>query len=627
MAGFYIEELVVSGKGNEPSIVKFSDGLNLIVGPSNTGKSHIIECIDYLFGFEPKKNKPFRFDPELGYDHFKLITQTPNGTVIFERYLGENIITLSGTDPNYDYRTYSINHRTKYNINSVWLQMIGINEPHKVLATKTGKTNELTWRSMLHMFFLKQELISRTSSVLLNPSLMPYMAETVAKAIVHFLMTGIDADDNIHFEDKKMNAAKRGAVIDYIKETVARFALRESELLKEYRSFEAANMLTSYTINDAQSEIDTINNEIDELQFKINSNIEQSRSLMSSIYASNGQLAECDTLVDSFTALRSQYLTDIERLTFVVDGKLAHSLVPKPEHCPFCDSEIQAADDLSYTNTAKGQLQHIRSHLAELEKAEKDLAKRRNSIANTIEELENKKRNIDNGLSLELKPRLYNLKEKLSTYHRIVELNKELEVVRNEEAVFNKELTETETETDPSQTKYDMNDYFDYELLHTFEEILRSILRDTHYEGAGSARLNMNTFDLEVGGRDKAVSNGGGYCGFLNTIVSLALVEFLDKHGEYSPGIFIADSPLTQLSESEYTQNNNTIKTGFFNHILSIYKNEESPSVQMIIIEHKEKLPNLESITKDAPNVNVIEFTGVKNHGRYGFLNDVFNYE
>lgn len=622
MSGFFIEKLVVSGKGKDPSTVEFSDGLNFIVGPSNTGKTMIFECIDYLFGFEPKKNKPFKFDPELGYDHFKLITRTPNGTVIFERYLGENRITLSGTDPNFEYRVYSLGHNAKYNINSVWLQMIGINESHKILASKSGKKNELTWRGMLHMFFTKQEYVSRTSSVLLNPSLMPNMAETSAKSIVLFLMTGVDADSNIIFEDKKISTAKRGAVIDYIKGTVARLAQRESELLKKYHSVEVMSILSNYSINDAQSEIDSINSEIDELQFRINRNIEQSKGLMNSIYTNNGRLSECDTLVDRFSALRSQYLSDIERLTFVVDGKLAHSSIPKPEHCPFCDSEIQSSDEPSYADAAKAELHHIRSHLLELEKAEKDLSRKRHTLINTIEELESRKRNIDRDLSLELKPRLEGLKERLGMYRYIVELNTELEVVRKEEIIFNQELTEKETEPEPTQIKYDINEYFDYDSLHAFEETLRSILEASHYEGSGSARINMNTFDMEVGGREKAVSNGGGYCGFLNSVVSLALVEYLEKYGEYSPGIFAADSPLTQLSESEFTSNNNTMKVGFINHLLSISNKGESPLVQIIIAEHKEKLP-----INDKSRANFIEFTGDKNHGRYGFLNDVFNYE
>ncbi|NLG86887.1 MAG: AAA family ATPase [Firmicutes bacterium] len=81
MAGLYIERLVVTGNGKKPSTIEFCDGLNFIVGPANTGKSYIMECIDYLFGFEPKKNKDFRFDPGLGYDKFNLFTRTPNGNL------------------------------------------------------------------------------------------------------------------------------------------------------------------------------------------------------------------------------------------------------------------------------------------------------------------------------------------------------------------------------------------------------------------------------------------------------------------------------------------------------------------------------------------------------------------
>jgi predicted nucleic acid-binding Zn-ribbon protein len=622
MAGFYIEKLVVSGKGKEPSTVEFSDGLNFIVGPSNTGKTMIFECLDYIFGFEPQKNKPFQFDPELGYNHFKLITRTPNGTVVFERYLGENKITLSGTDPNFEYRVYSLGHKAKYNISNVWLQMIGINESHKILASKSGRINELTWRGMLHMFFIKQQHVTRTSSVLLNPSLLPNMAETSAKAIVLFLMTGMDADSSIVFKDKRIITAKRGAVIDYIKSTVARLANRESELLKKYHSVEMMGLLSNYSINDAKSEIDTINTKIDELQYKINKNIDQSKALMNSIYTNNSRLSECDTLVDRFSALRSQYLSDIERLSFVVDGKIAHSSISKPDHCPFCDSEIQSSEDPSYADAAKAELQHIRSHLVELEKAEKDLDRKRYTIVSTIEELENRKSSIDRDLSLELKPQFEELKNRLNMYRYVVEINKELDVVRKEELVFNQELFEKETETEPTQIKYDMNEYFDYESLHTFEETLRSILEAIHYEGSGSARINMNTFDLEVGGREKAVSNGGGYCGLLNSVVSLALVEYLEKYGEYSPGIFAADSPLTQLSESEFTSSSNTMKVGFVNHLLSISNENESPFFQIIIAEHKEKLP-----IDDISQANIIEFTGVKNHGRYGFLNGVFNYE
>ncbi len=631
MAKFFIEKLVVSGSGKKTSMVDFSDGLNFIVGPSNTGKSYIVECIDYLFGLEPSKNKSFRFDPSLGYDTFKLYTRTPNGTVIFERKFGENKINLSGTDPNFEHGNYSLGHTAKRNISSVWLQMIGINEPHKILQSQAGKTQQLTWRSFLHMFFIKQDFVSRTQSVLYNPELNPNMTSTPSKASALFLMTGKDAAEYEANEDKKIRTAKRTAVIEYIKDTVGRYANRESELLDARSNFIAKTNLSGYQIDDLRAEVDGINSEIDDLQKQINSNIEQSRRLMHEIYANNGRLAECETIADTFTVLRSQYQSDIGRLTFVIDGNIAHTQLPKRERCPFCDGRINAKGNDSYIDAAYAELQHIRVHFTELEKAERDIANEKATIESTLKKLEERKRAVDSTVSSELTPRLTTFKEKLSLYRYITEINKELDVIRAEERTFNLELFEKETEEEPTEVKHDINKFFDAETVQTFQEKLIVVLEACHYDGASSARLNMETFDLEVGGRSKAISNGGGYCGFLNTVLALAFIEFLEGQGEYSPGLLIVDSPLTQLSESEYKTKQETLISGLLNYLVSIYTadstSNQTSAEQIIIIEHKDRLPILGDILGNTPHFKVIEFTQDKKHGRYGFLEGVYQYE
>ena len=60
MNRFYIEKLIVSGGWRKDTVIDFKPGLNFILGPSNTGKSLIMECLDYVFGFSPKKNRPIR---------------------------------------------------------------------------------------------------------------------------------------------------------------------------------------------------------------------------------------------------------------------------------------------------------------------------------------------------------------------------------------------------------------------------------------------------------------------------------------------------------------------------------------------------------------------------------------
>lgn len=69
MNRFYIEKLIVSGGGHKATVIDFRPGLNFILGPSNTGKSLVMDCLDYAFGFSPKKNRPSKIvDNNYGYE-------------------------------------------------------------------------------------------------------------------------------------------------------------------------------------------------------------------------------------------------------------------------------------------------------------------------------------------------------------------------------------------------------------------------------------------------------------------------------------------------------------------------------------------------------------------------------
>ncbi|WKY46020.1 hypothetical protein Q5O14_07965 [Eubacteriaceae bacterium ES2] len=64
----------------------------------------------------------------------------------------------------------------------------------------------------------------------------------------------------------------------------------------------------------------------------------------------------------------------------------------------------------------------------------------------------------------------------------------------------------------------------------------------------------MSNFDIEIDGFKKSVSMGGSFCRILNTITAFAMSEYLIECDRSAPGIFAADSPLTQLSEAEHIE-------------------------------------------------------------------------
>ena len=609
MNRFYIDKLTVSGGGHKTTVIDFKPGLNFILGPSNTGKSLMMDCLDYAFGFTPKKNRPSKIvDNNYGYERIAIHLITGNGTVILERKIGDTKIAVSGTDPTVDHGTYSVGHKAKKNINAVYLHLLGIDEVHSVRSAEKGaKTQDLTWRSMLHLFFIRQADVARESSALLAPG---SVGHTASAAVLLYLLTGQDANDLAADEDPKISEAKKKALIGYIQEKVDEFT-RRRETLEE--------TLSSSNITDPRSSVEQVRKEIAELQAQVDEATRESQQLMSQIYEWNGKLSESRTVGHNFAVLRQQYQSDIRRIGFIVDGASTVSPVRKKVKCPICGEETERVQDISFIDASAAELEKIKTHLAELSDAQRSVEHQQETIIATIRTLEEKKTVIDTLISEQLLPRLSLFEEELEQQLRLVRLTSELDIVRQNETQYRSELFNKETEETSEPSKHNIFEDYDYDIIHGFEEKLREILQASKIGGATSARLNMENFDIEISGFKKSVSMGGGFCGILNTITTLAMSGYLIALDRNAPGFYAVDSSLTQLSEAEHKEQSDTIKQNFIEYLIS-----HAHERQVIIVEQTKRMPFVPD-ESDEDGVHVIKFTRNKEEGRYGFLNEVYN--
>ncbi len=611
MNRFYIDKLTVSGGGHKTAIIDFKPGLNFILGPSNTGKSLVMDCLDYVFGLTPKKNRPSKIvDNNYGYERIALHLITGNGTVILERKIGDTKISVSGTDPTVDHGTYSVGHKAKKNINTVYLHLLGIDEVHSIRSSEKGaKTQDLTWRSMLHLFFMRQADVARESSALLAPG---SVGHTASAAVLLYLLTGQDANNLAADEDPKISEAKKKALISYIQEKVDEFTKRRETL-------EAA--LTSSDITDPRSSVEQVRKEIAELQAQVDAATQESQQLMSQVYEWNGKLSESRTVGHNFAVLRQQYQSDIRRIGFIVDGASTVSPTRKKVKCPICGEETEHVQDTSFIDASAAELEKIKRHLSELSDAQHGVEHQQETIIATIRTLEEKKKAIDTMISEQLQPRLSVFEEKLEQQLSLIRLTSELEIVRQNETQYRSELFSKETEEISEYSKHNIYEDYDYDIIHGFEEKLREILQASKIGGAASARLNMENFDIEIGGFKKSVSMGGGFCGILNTITTLAMSGYLIDLDRNAPGFYAVDSSLTQLSEAEHKERNDTIKQNFIEYLIS-----HAHERQVIIVEQTKRMPFVPD-ESDENGVHVIKFSRNKTEGRYGFLNEVYNPE
>ena len=605
MNNFYIEKLIISGAGKDPGVIYFHPGLNLIIGPSNSGKSLIIDSIDYMFGYEhkgKKRDKHYRLDgmkTRYGYDHITLHIRTQKGLLVMERSLHDSSILLTSTDPDFASGKYSANHTAKKNISSVLLQLIGVDEPVKILSSVKGKNQSLTWRSFHHMFLIRQSFIARETSPLINPTA-EQSTETSGPAALLYLINETDAS----FIENGVDAnkgIKKAAVIDYIEQKLNELEEEKKHLPTEQPEVQA---LLHHTALKAAT------------HFK--KSTDDSNELLKQIQLVEEQLSEQYVMHSQFEALRTQYQADLERMTFLVEGELHSKEFEAPQACPFCGHEIEQPEDPSYLESVRGNLEHIKHHLSELNKADQAVQAR-------IHDLSSQKKSLNERLTsiepFDSDAAGAEIVENLSQYATQLTAMRTISQIEAEQEAYRKDLMQRQLEKEETQLSYHIQDKYPAEVLTQLESQIINILKKIHFPDAGSAHLNVDTWDIDFGTINKASLNGGGYCGIVNSAFAVGLQEFLNKSGKHSPQMTIIDSALTALSEAESITDAESIKDAFIHYLM-----ETSASGQIIIAEHKDRMPHFIDELCDGFNdyqdntMQIIQFSHDLSKGRVGLF-------
>lgn len=591
---FYIEKIIVTGSGRTDSIIELSNGVNIIYGPSNTGKTYIVKCIDYMFGSEREP-----IDISTGYQYIKIIVRTQCGTITMSRKIGENKIEVSSNDNNVPSGKYATKaSRTNYDktINSVWLSLIGINDLHLVISNENYKKQILSWRTFSHMFMLTEtKIISEYSAILSGRD----TSNTAVIASLIFLLSGQDFAETETKDTKEIKEAKKNAVKAYINKELFRLSERNQELLAQLK--ENPNI-------DIAVEIEKIMAEISTNEKRINSSIEENQKILAQLYEKNENLSECYVLLNRYDELTTQYDADLKRLNFIVDGE-ANLNASFSTHCPFCDGEVVVKKNQNYIDAAKSDYKKIKLQAKDLESASKELRSEKLSLEQEIGTLMAKKKSIEELIEKELKPQVFNLKEKLSAYKDAIECQKEIDILKKLSEQKTADMIENDTDEE-SELKFKVKEHLDYSFINELSNGIKSFLENCNYDNLLSVIFDKADMDIVINGKKKS-SNGKGYNAYFNSVVAIVLSRYMESKAKYSPDFLVLDSPILSLKEKETKKPSETMRNTLFENIVDNQK-----GIQTIVIENE--IPEINY--KDA---NIIHFTKEKNNGRYGFLLDV----
>ena len=590
MSGFYISKITAFRNGHCESTIQLKDGLNIIYGPSNTGKSLILKYIDFIFGSEDT--------PESNIDVNKIIIEINSreeGTAELSRAFHEKRIYISySTIKNIENGEYKL--KGPGSINDVFLRLIGIDSKLKIFAKEDyTKQQGFTWRSIKDFFFTNESGIINEKPYFYADN---FTNTTYLLGCLQYLIRGSERNTPENFETPQEKQIKKTALTTYITQKIEELKNERVNLSSELQKLSGADVEQiikekSDLILEATEELGTILNG--------NLNIEDQRNQCQT------DINELELLLERLYELESQYLSDIERLKFIIDGEKIRKTLSQNTKCPYCESPIPPKQHKTYIIAETKELERLQIDLKELretiksnEEDKKDLISQFESLTNTY--------NKNTQRASEIQKRIQAISDFITEYDKISKLQLQIELIDANKEQLEEELKNIDSSNSPKVPPFDIKSEFENDFFKKIEEMMDDIIRKTDYENYSSIKIDRKNLDLLINDKPKK-NQGKGYRAFLNSLYAHSLTKFLAQEGKYSPGFLILDSPLMSLKERDENEKSSTsMKTELMKAFM-----DDSIKRQTIIIENE--IPTI-----DYGKANLIKFTQNKKDGRYGFI-------
>ncbi|MDB4949377.1 MAG: putative phage protein [Gemmatimonadetes bacterium] len=613
MSGIILRYLAYFGPERTPADLSFEPGLNVICGASETGKTFVVESIDFMLG----QGAPVRDIPERhGYDRVRLALQSDDGRQLtldrsveggeFRAY--EELLerALPEAAPKTLRWRHNASHRDT--LSHVLLSFAGL--PSKVLRRNlAGATRSLSFRDMARLCVVNEEEIQGRGSPFLSGQ---YTTATSEYAAFKLLLTGVDDS-----------------------------ALVGAETLPGRREQDAGKIeLLDHMIDDLEAELDEKGSEeaeLDDQLARLNNSIRQQNEALATtqkaldvilerrsaaateIRSTAARVAEIDELVERFGLLDRHYQTDLDRLAAIHEsGSLFVHLEKQP--CPLCgaapgnqhlDTDCEGNTEAIVT-AAEAEMVKIARLQRELEDTTNSLAVERQGLLSGLHDARTAYKASERELNDIASPAV--LSERAS-YNVLVSKRAEILAILDKVERL-KRLTAHRADLDPEQAEVEPTSsgartQVSKTVLNEFAQTVERILQEWHFPNATRVFFDEAKRDFQIAGKDRG-STGKGLRAITHAAVKIGLMEFCRERSLPHPGFVVLDSPLLAYWKPEGDEDDlrgSDLKEMFYSYLLGLRQDN-----QLIIVENEHPPDSV----LDRANVTV--FTKNPHQGRYGFF-------
>lgn len=350
-------------------MINFVAGANVIAGASDTGKSYLFRCMDFVLGAEKMSKK---VNEDEGYDTVQLELLNSEGkTLTIARHLsgGDIKIYRSAIDQiSGDGETVAWKRKGKSSgpdLTSALFAFAGINEA-ALRKNAKGKTVRLTVRTLLPVFLVNETAIIAELSPIYGGE---GFDKTSRQRMLSYVLTGLDDADVISAEQDETVQAVTRAKLALVMELLTPV----EERLNREQPFK--NGETDLTIDRADEAIERLSNSLAESsQERQKLQADQDAAIVQ-LQTASSQIIALDQLLQRYALLGRRYYFDLRRLDFIAEG--SHFLGQLQEvRCPLCDQIMDAEHKLHLEghSDAKSVYELSRTEAGKIIGLKKDLA-------------------------------------------------------------------------------------------------------------------------------------------------------------------------------------------------------------------------------------------------------------
>lgn len=604
--GIRLNSLRVSGPGKPSAELNFRAGANYISGESNMGKSFILECLDFMLGSE---KKPEEIDEARGYTSVSLEFEAlQGGSYTLERALqgGEFKLYRGYVDDRRPWSEAQILSSSSAsqdeNISSLLLRLCGF-PPAKLRMNARNKTQNLTWRSLTHLFVLNETRIISDNP----PSLPPGAAvrKPALQAALKFVLTGVDDSNLVSMPDPKESRANREGQREAYQRVV-------QEVGREMKRHEA--VLLEIPVANLELEFEAATAALTESTEGLRALQDEKRALLRERESRRTKLRSTRETMRRFGLLREHYESDLRRLHFLGEGDHFFGQL-RLTRCPTCNVPMtpehehaaQAPQALTYALAIAEEMRKVEGYLRDLEGTVANLEAQAVRQEEEVREVEASCEAFD----VTLKAFAAQHRERQGDIARLTRARIAKQEANNAwtlRALYSSRVDELARpfRQTRSQERYGI----DGVALRRFADVIGETLRRWNFPLRGVVEMNDQSLDFRVDGRGRS-ANGKGYRALLNSAFVLSVLRYCDEYALPHPGLLILDSPLTTFRQDQKiaAEDRDRVRESFFADLLALPDRH-----QVIVLENAEVPDDVRG------RLNHIEFSREKPGARPGFF-------